>query len=157
MVGVGWREAATPIKPGYLGKSSAPSLREGAVVTKVFRASLLGSCPDHYRLVVGRDRNRVRDSLGDDFAHLPNTSQVRVDVAFALLVKDPLAVYEDFHDSLPSRGDGYGNIGAEVTEKLIRHPRGGAEVLSRYAVGDLYLDFSFHGSNSLSLKFGVIP
>jgi hypothetical protein len=27
---------------------------------------------------------------------------------------------------LAARGNGYGNIGSEVTEKLIRHPRGGA-------------------------------
>jgi hypothetical protein len=27
---------------------------------------------------------------------------------------------------LPARGNAYGNIGSEVTEELIRHPRGGA-------------------------------
>jgi len=84
------------------------------------------SCPERYWLVIGRNWYCVRDSLSDDFAHLADTSQVRVDVAFAFLVKDSLAVYEDFHDALPARGNAYGNIGSEVTEELIRHPRGGA-------------------------------
>ncbi|MFB3119739.1 MAG: hypothetical protein ACE1Y2_04350, partial [Stenotrophomonas maltophilia] len=39
----------------------------------------------------------------------------------------------------------------------IRHPRGGSEVLSRYAVGDFQLDLSFHVKHSLGSYAEILP
>ena len=111
--------------------------------------------PCCYLLVIGRDGNRVRDFLGDDFSHSPNPLQVGENVVFTFFIVDPLAVYENFHDALTPRGDGHGHIGSVVAEELVRHPRGGTEVLSRNAVGNLDLDFSFHASNSLMVKLNL--
>ena len=70
--------------------------------------------------------------------------QTRIDASLGCSVVNPFAVYEDFQDSLPSRRESDRSVGSEVSEKLIRQPRGGAQVLSRDAVGNFYLDFAFH-------------
>ena len=97
-------------------------------------------------LVVGRSGYcAYAFNLGSDyFLHLADPGQVGVDIAFALLVEDPLSVQEYFHDALAARRYGYRCIGTVGSEELIRHPRGGSVVLSRYAVGDFQLDFPFH-------------
>ena len=106
-----------------------------------------------FGLVIGGHQHGVGQLLVDNLPHLSDPRQVRV-YTFSLLVEDHLPVREDFHDALSPGRDGYCNVRSVVPEKLVRHPRGGSEVLSRYAVGDLYLDFPFHGQNSLSLKLG---
>ena len=63
-------------------------------------------------------------------------------------IVNPFAVYEDFQYSLSSGRKRDRGVGAKVPEKLIRQPRGGTQILSRYAVGNLYLDFAFHGGTS---------
>ncbi len=73
----------------------------------------------------------------DDLTHLPDPFQVGIDVAFALLVEDPLTIEEYFHDALTAGGDCDCNVFAIMPEKFIRHPRGDSVVLSTYAVGDL--------------------
>jgi len=95
-------------------------------------------------LVVGRSRLESLELGVDDLAHLPNPFQVGVDVAFALLVEDPLTIEEYFHDALAAGGDSNGSVLAIVPEKFVRHPRGDGVVLSTYAVGNLYLEFAFH-------------
>jgi hypothetical protein len=96
------------------------------------------------RLVVCRRGLQDFDLVLDEREHLPDPLQVGVNIAFALLVEDPLSIHEDFHDALAARGDCYSGVRAEVAEKLVRHPRGGSEVLSTYAVSNLDLDFAFH-------------
>ena len=86
----------------------------------------------------------VVDLLRNELRHGPDPFQVREDVPFALLVKDPLSVHENFHYTLSPGRDGDRGVWSESFEKLIRHPRGGAQMLSRYAVSDLQLNFSFH-------------
>ena len=95
-------------------------------------------------LVVGGSRLESLDLRVDDLAHFPDPLQVGVDVAFALLVEDPLTIEENFHDALAAGGDCDGSVFAIVPEKFIRHPRGDSVVLSTYAVGDLYLELAFH-------------
>ena len=95
-------------------------------------------------LVVGRCRLKCLDLSIDDLAHLPDPFQVWIDVAFTLLVKNPLTVEEYFHNALSARGNGNGSVLAVVPEKFVRHPRGDSVVLSTYAVGNFYLKLSFH-------------
>ena len=95
-------------------------------------------------LVIGRDGFQAGDPLGDYFLHLADPSQVGVAVAFGLLIEDLLAVYKYFHDALAAGGNGNRSVGTICAEEFIRHPRGGSVVLSRYAVGNLDLDFAFH-------------
>ncbi len=82
--------------------------------------------------------------------------QAWVDASLGRSIVDPFAVYEDFQDSLPSRGESDCGVGSEVPEKLIRQPRGGAQVLSRDAVGNFYLDFAFHRGTSRRVVLGAI-
>ena len=82
--------------------------------------------------------------------------QVRELSPFSGFVVDPLSVQEDLHDPLASRGNGHRGIGSKVPEKFIRHPRGGCQVLSRYAVGNLYLYLAFHGESSNPLAVSRI-
>ena len=96
------------------------------------------------QLVVCRRGLQDFDLVLDEREHLSDPLQVGVNIAFALLVEDPLSIHEDFHDALAARGDCYSGVRAEVAEKLVRHPRGGTEVLSTYAVSNLDLDFAFH-------------
>ena len=104
-------------------------------------------------LVVGWDSDRIHfsDFGRDNLLHLAHPGKVWVYIPFGLPVEDLLAIYEYFHNALSPRGNGQRNIGAVSPEKLIRHPRGGSEVLSRYAVGDLDLDFAFHPGSSLKV------
>ena len=88
-------------------------------------------------LVVGRCRLESLQLGIDDLAHFPDPFQVGVDVAFALLVEDPLTIEEHFHDALAAGGNCNGDICAIVPEKFIRHPRGDSVVLSTNAVGNL--------------------
>jgi hypothetical protein len=104
-------------------------------------------------LVVGRRRLEGLELGVDDLAHFPDPFQVGVDVAFALLVEYPLTIEEYFHDALSARGDSNGGVCAIVPEKFIRHPRGDSVVLSTYAVGNLYLELSFHLVPPSSPKF----
>ena len=99
-------------------------------------------------LVVCGDRDLVHfgNLRGDALLHLADPSQVGIDLAFALLVEDALSVDEDFHDALAAGGNGDSSVRPVGPEKLIRHPRGGSEMLSRNAISDLYLDLSFHVS-----------
>ena len=100
-------------------------------------------------LIVGRRRLESLQLGIDELTHLPYPFQIGVDVAFALLVEDPLTIEEHFHDALAPRGNSNGSVRTVSSEKLIRHPRGGSEVLSRDAVGDFQLDLSFHVKHSL--------
>ena len=88
-------------------------------------------------LIVGRRRLESLQLGVNELTHLPYPFQVGVDVAFALLVEDPLTIEEYFHDALSARGNCNGDICAIVPEKFIRHPRGDSVVLSTNAVGDL--------------------
>ena len=88
-------------------------------------------------LIVGRRRLESLQLGIDELTHLPYPFQIGVDVAFALLVEDPLTIEEYFHDALAAGGDCNGDICAVVPEKFIRHPRGDSVVLSTNAVGDL--------------------
>ena len=88
-------------------------------------------------LIVGRRRLESLQLGIDELTHLPYPFQIGVDVAFALLVEDPLTIEEYFHDALAAGGDCNGDICAIVPEKFIRHPRGDSVVLSTNAVGDL--------------------
>ena len=88
-------------------------------------------------LIVGRRRLESLQLGIDELTHLPYPFQVGVDVAFALLIEDPLTIEEHFHDALSAGGDSNGNVRAVVPEKFIRHPRGDSVVLSTNAVGDL--------------------
>ena len=88
-------------------------------------------------LIVGRGRLEKLQLGVDELTHLPYPFQVGVDVAFALLIEDPLTIEEHFHDALSAGGDSNGNVRAVVPEKFIRHPRGDSVVLSTNAVGDL--------------------
>ena len=88
-------------------------------------------------LVVGQCRLKSLQLGVDDLAHFPDPFQVGVDIAFALLVEDPLTIEEDFHDALAAGGDRDCNVFAIMPEKFIRHPRGDSVVLSTNAVGDL--------------------
>ena len=96
-----------------------------------------------FGLVIGGHHHGVGQLLVDNLPHLSDSRQVRV-YTLSLLVEDPLSVHEDFHDSLSPGRDGYCCVWSIVPEKLVRHPRGGSEVLSTNAVSDLYLDFAFH-------------
>ena len=104
-------------------------------------------------LVVGGNGGGVHfcNPVPDDLLHLADAAQVGENVAFAELVENPLAVHEHFHNALAPGGDGYGNVGAEGMEELIRHPRGGSVMLSRNAISDFYLDFTFHSVFLLSI------
>ena len=82
--------------------------------------------------------------IGDELDHGPNPLQVWEDVAFTLLVKNAFPIHKDFHDALSSRGYRHSYIWTELSEEFIRHPRGGSQMLSSYAISDLYLSFSFH-------------
>ena len=88
-------------------------------------------------LVVGRCRLESLQFGVDNLTHLPDTFQVGIAVAFALLIEDPLTIEEHFHDALSAGGDSNSNVCTVVPEKFIRHPRGDSVVLSTYAVGDL--------------------
>jgi len=94
--------------------------------------------------LIGGGRLKGLDLVRYELNHGPDPFQVGEDVAFALLVIDTLTVHEDLHDSLSSRRYRHSYIGSELSEEFIRHPRGGSEMLSSYAVSDLYLSFSFH-------------
>ena len=95
-------------------------------------------------LVVGRCGLESLNLGVDDLTHLPDPLEVGIDVAFALLVEDTLTIEEYFHDALSAGGNSNGSVLAIVPEKFIRHPRGDSVVLSTYAVGNLYLELSFH-------------
>ncbi len=95
-------------------------------------------------VVVSSDRLQIGDPLAHVRQHFPDATEVGEDVTFALLVEDPLAVHEHFHDALTARGDRYRSVGTEMPKELVGHPRGRTEVLSTNAVGDLDLDFAFH-------------
>ena len=86
----------------------------------------------------------VVDLLRNELSHGPDPFQVGENVPFALLVKDPFPIDEDFHYTLSPGRDRDRGVWSKSFEKLIRHPRGGAQMLSRYAVSDLQLNFSFH-------------
>ena len=88
-------------------------------------------------LIVGRRRLESLQLGIDELTHLPYPFQVGVDVAFTLLVEDPLTIEEHFHDALSAGGDRDSNVFAIVPEKFIRHPRGDSVVLSTNAVGNL--------------------
>lgn len=88
--------------------------------------------------------------------HRVDPGQVRILASLGRPIVNPFAVYEDFQYSLPSGRKRDRGVGAKVPEKLIRQPRGGAQVLSRYAVGDLYLDFAFHNGTSQWVVSGVV-
>ena len=105
-------------------------------------------------LVVGRCRLESLQLGVDDLAHFPDPFQVGVDVAFALLVEDPLAIEEYFHDALAAGRYCDSNVFAIVPEKFIRHPRGDSVVLSTNAVGNLYLELAFHLVPPSSPEFG---
>ena len=93
---------------------------------------------------IGGSRLKAVDLVLYEFDHGSDPLQVGEDVALALLVIDPFPVHEDFHDALASRRYGYSYIRSELSEELIRHPRGGSQMLSSYAISDLNLSFSFH-------------
>lgn len=88
-------------------------------------------------LIVGRRRLESLQLGIDELTHLPYPFQIGVDVAFALLVEDPLTIEEHFHDALSAGGNRDSNVRAVVPEKFIRHPRGDSVVLSTNAVGNL--------------------
>ncbi len=88
-------------------------------------------------LVIGRCRLESLQLGVDDLAHFPDPFQVGIDIAFALLVEDPLAIEEYFHDTLAAGRYCDSNVFAIVSEKFIRHPRGDSVVLSTNAVGNL--------------------
>ena len=88
-------------------------------------------------LIVGRGRLEEFQLGVDELTHLPYPFQVGVDVAFTLLIEDPLTIEEHFHDALSAGGDRDSNVFAIVPEKFIRHPRGDSVVLSTNAVGNL--------------------
>ena len=157
MAGVGCHTTAKGAGRGGMDKSTAPPVTEGLFTFNPYRDRHIRSKPSFRRslvasgLVVGWHQHGIGQFLVDNQAHLPDPRQVRI-YTFSLLVEDPLPVGEDFHDALPPGRDGYCNVRSIVPEKLVRHPRGGSEVLSTNAVGDLYLDFPFHEQYSLSLK-----
>jgi hypothetical protein len=103
------------------GKSTAPPVSK--------RGSLL---------IVGGSGNPFHaGNLGGNlFLHFADSGQVRVN-ALSFSVEDFLTIQEHFHNALASRGDSYSDVWAVSPEKLIRHPRGGSEMLSGYAVGNL--------------------
>ncbi len=107
-----------------------------------------GCGAERARLVVRWNRLQILDFLSNKLQHGTNPLQIGECIVLAFLVEYPLSVHKDLHDGLASRGDRYRSIGSEVPEKLIRHPRGGTEVLSTDAVGDLNLDFAFHSESS---------
>ena len=79
--------------------------------------------------------------------HLPNTREVGIYVALSFAVEDLLTIQIDFDATLPTRLERDRNITAVGPEELIRHPRGGRMVLSRYAVYDLYMGFALTTSH----------
>ena len=95
-------------------------------------------------LVVRSYQIGLSNPFPDVGQHLANTGQIGEHITFALFVIYPLAVYENFHDALAARGNGYRCVGSKMPEKLICHPRGSTKVLSTDAVGNLNLDFAFH-------------
>ena len=149
MAGVGCDTATQDAGPRGVDNSTAPPVTEGLCFQDCVGRLMPGPIPGrafHYSggLVVGWHRYGVAYSVSDNLSHFPYPLQIGEHVVFALLIVDSLAIHEHFHDALPSRRDGHGNVRAKVSEKLIRHPRGGTEVLSTNAVSDLYLDFPFH-------------
>ena len=88
--------------------------------------------------LVIRGGHHLAIDLGEyEITHSADPLEIGENIAFALLIENPLPVHKYFHDSLSPRRDGDRNVRAEMPEKFIRHPRGGAEVLSRYAVSNL--------------------
>ena len=92
-------------------------------------------------LVVGSHQGA--ELLSDDGPHLFHTRQSRHLAVLVLLVIDLIPVHVDLQNAGHAWGDLYSDILAALGKKLVGLPGRSAEILSRHAVDDLYVELSF--------------
>ncbi len=106
--------------------------------------------------LVGCCRRERFQFFRNDFFHVADSAEIGEFVVFGLLIKDEFIIQAHFQSAIRAWGDGDRGIRAISPKELVRHPRGGRVMLSRYAIDDIQMNFPLRGHNTSPLCVGFV-